>query len=85
MKLWVLYCDEGEDRLKLASSAGFALLTENSDVCQQILSQISKWEDLFSEMLMAENPEVQRRCLIGISNMIESSEKVASEIISVCF
>lgn len=78
-----MYCDEGEDRLKLASSAGFALLTEDPDVCARILTQLSKWQELFLELAMAENPEIQRRCLMGIANMIESSKKVASEIIAV--
>lgn len=85
LKLWVLYCDEGEDRLRLASSAGFALLTEDKDACQRVIDELKDWPDLFKELAMAENPEVQRRCLMAIANMVESSEKVASEIIAVCF
>ncbi|KAI1716556.1 myosin-binding striated muscle assembly central domain-containing protein [Ditylenchus destructor] len=82
VKLWVLYCAEGDERLKLASSAGFATLTEDPEVCQRILNEIKGWVEHFTELAMSENPEIQRRCLMGIANMVESSEKVASEIMA---
>ncbi|KAF7636608.1 TPR_REGION domain-containing protein [Meloidogyne graminicola] len=87
-KVWALYCDEGDtetDRLRLASTAGFALLTENKQYCERIIKEISSssWIPLFKEMAMAEKPELQRRGLIGIANMIENGcEKVASEIVA---
>jgi len=82
-KLWVLYCDEGKDRLRLASSAGFALLSEDPAFCRRILNEISAWSELFSELAMAEHPEVQRRCLMAIANMIEcGDEHVPSQIIA---
>lgn len=79
-----MYCAEGEDRLKLSASAAFALLTAEESVCRRIIEEIKSWPKLFCELAMSENSEVQYRCLIGIANMVESCEKVASEIIGVC-
>nr|CAD2137208.1 unnamed protein product [Meloidogyne enterolobii] len=85
-KVWALYCDEGDtetDRLRLASTAGFAILTEDKEYCSRIIKEISSksWVELFKEMAMAERPELQRRGLIGIANMVEyGGEMVASEI-----
>lgn len=84
LKLWALYCAEGEDRLRLASSGGFAILTRDKVACRRFIDEIKSWSELFVEICMSENPEVQRRCLIGIANMVESDEKVASELIAVC-
>ncbi|KAL3118992.1 hypothetical protein niasHT_003775 [Heterodera trifolii] len=80
-KVWLLYCAEGDDRLRLASSAGFALLSENPTFCERILQELSSWEELLTELAMSENPEVQRRCLIGIANLAEfGGERVASQL-----
>uniref|UniRef100_A0A914LY41 Uncharacterized protein n=2 Tax=Meloidogyne TaxID=189290 RepID=A0A914LY41_MELIC len=87
-KVWALYCDEGDtetDRLRLASTAGFAILTEDKQYCSRIIKEISSksWIELFKEMAMAERPELQRRSLIGIANMVEyGGEMVASEIMA---
>ena len=82
--MWLLYCDEGNDRLKLASSAGFAILSEDQQFCERILKELSNWPELFKNLAMAENAEVQRRCLIGIANMVEfGGEAVASQIMAV--
>lgn len=82
-KVWLLYCDEGNDRLKLASSAGFAILSEDQQFCERILKELSNWPELFKNLAMAENAEVQRRCLIGIANMVEfGGEAVASQIMA---
>uniref|UniRef100_A0A914MDV7 UNC-45/Cro1/She4 central domain-containing protein n=1 Tax=Meloidogyne incognita TaxID=6306 RepID=A0A914MDV7_MELIC len=87
-KVWALYCDEGDtetDRLRLASTAGFAILTEDKEYCSRIIKEISSksWIELFKEMAMAERPELQRRGLIGIANMVEyGGEMVASEIMA---
>ncbi|KAH7728119.1 UNC-4 protein5 protein [Aphelenchoides avenae] len=82
LKLWALYCAEGEDRLRLASSGGFAILTQDKVACRRFIDEIKSWSDLFMEICMSEDPEVQRRCLIGIANMVELDEKVASELIA---
>uniref|UniRef100_A0A7E4W9Q9 UNC45-central domain-containing protein n=1 Tax=Panagrellus redivivus TaxID=6233 RepID=A0A7E4W9Q9_PANRE len=82
LKMWFLYCNEGEDRLQLASSAGFAILTRDPDACLKIIENVKSWPEVMQDICMAENPEVQRRCLMGIANMVESSEKVASEIMA---
>uniref|UniRef100_A0A914HYB2 Metalloendopeptidase n=1 Tax=Globodera rostochiensis TaxID=31243 RepID=A0A914HYB2_GLORO len=82
-KVWVLYCAEGEDRLKLASSAGFALLSEDPTFCERILKELNSWEEFLMELAMSENHEVQRRCLIGVANIVEiGDERVASQIIA---
>lgn len=61
LKLWALYCDEGEDdRLKLSSSAGFALLTEDETVCKRFLDEFGSWPELFKEIIQAENPGTNR-------------------------
>jgi hypothetical protein len=83
--LWALYCDEGDDRLKLSASAGFALITEDDPACQRFLDEIGSWPDLFKEIIQAENPEVQRRCLMAIANIVEKSEANASRIMAVGF
>jgi hypothetical protein len=85
LKLWALYCDEGEDRLKLSSSAGFALLTEDGAACSRFLDEIGCWPELFKEIIQAENPEVQRRCIMAIANITEKSEANASKIMAVSF
>lgn len=85
LKLWVLYCGEENDRLAMASSAGFALLTNEKEACKRIIAEVKSWPDLFKDMAMSEHPEVQRRCLMGIANMVEADEKIAAEIIAVTF
>ncbi|CEF60967.1 Armadillo-like helical domain and Tetratricopeptide-like helical domain and Tetratricopeptide repeat-containing domain and Tetratricopeptide TPR2 repeat and Armadillo-type fold domain and Tetratricopeptide repeat and UNC-45/Ring assembly protein 3 family-containing protein [Strongyloides ratti] len=81
LKLWVLYCVEGDDdRLNLASSAGFAMFTNEKGTAKRILNEISSWEEVLKEMCYHENPEVQRRCMIGIANMIENDKDVANKI-----
>uniref|UniRef100_A0AC35UAV9 TPR_REGION domain-containing protein n=1 Tax=Rhabditophanes sp. KR3021 TaxID=114890 RepID=A0AC35UAV9_9BILA len=82
LKLWVLYCNEGDERLQMASSAGFAILTQDEAACRRILDEIKSWPEVFQEMCMEEDPEIQRRCLVGIANMVVSSEYVASEIMA---
>lgn len=67
----------------MASSGGFVMLTNDQEACKRILSEIKSWPELFQELAMAENPEVQRRCLMAIANMVESDEKVAAEIMAV--
>lgn len=58
-------------------------MTQDKVACRRFIDEIKSWSDLFMEICMSENPEVQRRCLIGIANMVESDEKVASELIAV--
>uniref|UniRef100_A0A914ZCE2 UNC-45/Cro1/She4 central domain-containing protein n=1 Tax=Panagrolaimus superbus TaxID=310955 RepID=A0A914ZCE2_9BILA len=83
LKLWFLYCSEEDERLALACSAGFAILTRDVNACKRIIEEVKSWPEVMKEISMAENPEVQRRVLMGIANMIESDEKVASEIVAV--
>jgi len=80
--LWALYCDEGTDRLKLSSSAGFALITEDETAAKRFLEEIGSWKELFIEIIQAENPEVQRRCIMAIANIVEKSEENASKIMA---
>uniref|UniRef100_A0AC34R7E1 UNC-45/Cro1/She4 central domain-containing protein n=1 Tax=Panagrolaimus sp. JU765 TaxID=591449 RepID=A0AC34R7E1_9BILA len=75
LKLWFLYSAEDDERLQLASSAGFALLTKDETACKRILEEVKSWTEVMKEIAMAENPEVQRRALMGIANMVESDEK----------
>uniref|UniRef100_A0A1I7RKR3 TPR_REGION domain-containing protein n=2 Tax=Bursaphelenchus xylophilus TaxID=6326 RepID=A0A1I7RKR3_BURXY len=82
IKLWALYCDEGEDRLQLASSAGFAMLTQDETAAKRFLDEISSWPELFVEMAQNENPEVQRRCIMGIANIVEHSESLAARVMA---
>ncbi|VDM43851.1 unnamed protein product [Toxocara canis] len=82
LKLWVLYAAEEDERLAMASSAGFAMLSESEQACKRIIEEIKSWPDVIKEICMAENNEVQRRGLIGVANMVESCEKVACEIIA---
>uniref|UniRef100_A0A0N5AQ81 Protein unc-45 homolog B n=1 Tax=Syphacia muris TaxID=451379 RepID=A0A0N5AQ81_9BILA len=82
LKLWFLYTVEEDERLAMASTAGFAILTEDPKVCQRIVDEFKSWPEVLGEICFREHPEVQRRGLLGIKNMILSSEKVASEIIS---
>uniref|UniRef100_A0A0N5BDT4 TPR_REGION domain-containing protein n=1 Tax=Strongyloides papillosus TaxID=174720 RepID=A0A0N5BDT4_STREA len=83
LKLWVLYCVEGEDdRLNLASSAGFAMFTSDEGVGMRILNEISSWEEVLKDMCYHENPEVQRRCMMGIANMLEGDKEVTNRIMS---
>lgn len=82
LKLWVLSANDENDRLAMASSAGFALLTQELETCKRILVEIKSWPEVFQEMAMSENPEIQRRCLMGIANMVEADEKIAAEIMA---
>lgn len=83
LKLWALYCDEGEERLQLASSAGFALLTEDEGAAKRFIDEISSWPELFVEIAQNEHPEVQRRGIMAIANIVEKSEKLAAKIMAV--
>ncbi|VDN01183.1 unnamed protein product [Thelazia callipaeda] len=82
LKLWVLYSAEKDERLALASSAGFAILTENAEACKRIIDEMKSWPEVLADICVSENVEIQRRGLIAIANMVQSSEKVASEIIA---
>lgn len=85
MKLWVLYSAEEDERLALASSAGFAILTESEEACKRIIDEMKTWPEVLNSICMSGNIEIQRRGLIGIANMVQSSEKVACEIVAVSF
>uniref|UniRef100_A0A158Q8D0 Protein unc-45 homolog B n=1 Tax=Elaeophora elaphi TaxID=1147741 RepID=A0A158Q8D0_9BILA len=80
LKLWVLYSAEEDERLAVASSAGFAILTESEEACKRIIDEIKSWPEVLNDICMSGNVEIQRRGLIGIANMVQSSEKVACEI-----
>uniref|UniRef100_F1KS65 Protein unc-45 A n=1 Tax=Ascaris suum TaxID=6253 RepID=F1KS65_ASCSU len=82
LKLWVLYAAEEDERLAMASSAGFAILTGDEQACRRIIDEIKSWPEVIKEICMAENNEIQRRGLMGVANMVESCEKVACEIIA---
>ncbi|CAI4222179.1 unnamed protein product [Auanema sp. JU1783] len=82
LKLWVLYSAEEDERLARASSAGFAILTEDEDCCTRVLQEIQSWVEVFKEICMHEDPEVQRRGIMGIANIMKSSEKNCSEIVA---
>ena len=83
LKVWALYCDEGDDRLRMSSSAGFALLTQDERACSRFLDELSSWRQLFIELVQAENAEVQRRCIMAIANIVEKSETLAARIMQV--
>ncbi|VDP24873.1 unnamed protein product [Onchocerca flexuosa] len=85
LKLWVLYSAEEDERLALASSAGFAILTESEEACKRIIDEMKSWPEILRDICMSENIEIQRRGLIGIANMVQSSEKVACEIVAIYF
>ena len=85
LKLWFLYCAEEDERLQLSASAAFAILTRDANACKRIIAEVKSWPEVMQEVAMAENPEVQKRVLMGIANMVEADEKVASEIIAVSF
>lgn len=79
----MLYSAEEDERLALASSAGFAILTESEEACKRIIDEMKSWPEVLQDICMSGNVEIQRRGLIGIANMVQSSEKVACEIIGV--
>ncbi|TKR96835.1 hypothetical protein L596_010797 [Steinernema carpocapsae] len=66
----------------MSASAAFSILTNTPEVCQRIIDEIGSWVEVIKEMCAQENPEIQRRCMQGISNMVASSEKVASAIMA---
>uniref|UniRef100_A0A1I7XFW3 UNC45-central domain-containing protein n=1 Tax=Heterorhabditis bacteriophora TaxID=37862 RepID=A0A1I7XFW3_HETBA len=82
VKLWVLYAAEEDERLARASSAGFAILTEDVEANKRILDEIKSWPEVFKEIAMHEDPEVQRRGLMGIANIMESDEKLCAEVVA---
>ncbi|VDM10517.1 unnamed protein product [Wuchereria bancrofti] len=82
LKLWVLYSTEEDERLALASSAGFAILTESEEACKRIIDEMKSWPEILKDICMSANIEVQRRGLIGIANMVQSSKKVACEVVA---
>ncbi|RCN29940.1 tetratricopeptide repeat protein [Ancylostoma caninum] len=82
LKLWVLYAAEEGERLARAASAAFAILTEDVDANRRILDEVKTWPDVFKEIAMHEDPEAQRRGLMGIANIMESDEKLCAEIVA---
>lgn len=69
--------------MKLSSSAGFAILTGEESACRRFLDEIGSWPTLFSEIIQSENPEIQRRCIMAIANIVEKSEDNASRVMAV--
>ncbi|PIO77194.1 tetratricopeptide repeat protein [Teladorsagia circumcincta] len=82
LKLWVLYAAEENERLSRAASAAFAILTEDVDANRRIFEELKSWPDVFKEIAMHEDPETQRRGLLGFANIMESDEKLCSEIVA---
>ncbi|CAI5445814.1 unnamed protein product [Caenorhabditis angaria] len=83
LKLWVLYSAEAEDeRLSRAASAAFAILSQDETACVRILDEIKSWPEVFKDIAMHEDPETQKRGLMGIANVMHSSEKLCSEIVA---
>uniref|UniRef100_A0A5S6R3A2 TPR_REGION domain-containing protein n=1 Tax=Trichuris muris TaxID=70415 RepID=A0A5S6R3A2_TRIMR len=81
LKLWVLYCNEDDERLVLSSVAGVALLTDDAQVCERITEEVSSWVSIFKEACMHAHEEVQRRSLLCLLNMMNSSYDVAAKIV----
>ncbi|CDW54075.1 UNC45 protein [Trichuris trichiura] len=85
LKLWVLYCNEEDERLVLSSVAGVALLTDDANVCQRIIEEanvhVPSWVTIFKEACMHANKEVQRRSLLCLLNMMNSCYDVAAKIV----
>lgn len=44
---------------------------------------MKSWPSVLKDICMAEHPEIQRRGMIAVANMIESSKEVASEVVAV--
>lgn len=82
LKLWVLYAAEENERLARAATAAFAVLTEDVDANRRIFEDIKSWPEVFKEIAMHEDPEAQRRGLMGIANIMESDEKLCSEVVA---
>ncbi|XGW02376.1 hypothetical protein V3C99_014424 [Haemonchus contortus] len=82
LKLWVLYAAEENERLARAAAAAFAMLTENVDANRRIFAEIKSWPEVFKKIAMHEDPEAQRRGLIGIANIMENDEKLCSEVVA---
>ncbi|KAK5975120.1 Protein unc-45 B [Trichostrongylus colubriformis] len=82
LKLWVLYAAEENERLARAAGAAFAILTEDVDANRRIFEEIKSWPEVFKEIAMHEDPEAQKRGLIGIANIMESDEKLCSEVVA---
>ncbi|KHJ93131.1 hypothetical protein OESDEN_06965 [Oesophagostomum dentatum] len=82
LKLWVLYAAEANERLARSASAAFAILTEDVDANRRIFDELKSWPDVFKEIAMHEDPEAQRRGLMGIANIMESDEKLCAEIVA---
>ncbi|KAK5964585.1 Protein unc-45 B [Trichostrongylus colubriformis] len=62
--------------------AAFAILTEDVDANRRIFEEIKSWPEVFKEIAMHEDPEAQRRGLLGIANIMESDEKLCSEVVA---
>ncbi|KFD55832.1 hypothetical protein M513_03271 [Trichuris suis] len=73
LKLWVLYCNEEDERLVLSSVAAVALLTDDA--------KVPSWVTIFKEACMHVNKEVQRRSLLCLLNMMNSCYDVAAKIV----
>ncbi|KAK6061899.1 hypothetical protein COOONC_00437, partial [Cooperia oncophora] len=82
LKLWVLYAAEENERLARAASAALAILTEDVDANRRIFKEIKSWPEVFKEIAMHEDPETQKQGLLGIANIMESDEKLCSEIVA---
>ncbi|VDO40269.1 unnamed protein product [Haemonchus placei] len=83
LKLWVLYAAEENERLARAAAAAFAMLTENVDADRRIFAEIESWPEVLKKIAMHEDSEAQRRGLIGVANIMESDEKLCSEVVAV--
>uniref|UniRef100_A0A0K0D7Q7 UNC45-central domain-containing protein n=1 Tax=Angiostrongylus cantonensis TaxID=6313 RepID=A0A0K0D7Q7_ANGCA len=82
LKLWVLYSAEEDVRLARCANAAFAILTQDVNACRRIFEEITSWPKILKEISMHEDAEAQERGLMAIANIMESDEKLCSEIIS---
>ncbi|VDM62304.1 unnamed protein product [Angiostrongylus costaricensis] len=82
LKLWVLYSAEEDVRLARCANAAFAILTQDVNACRRIFEEITSWPEILREISMHEDAEAQERGLMAIANIMESDEKLCSEIIS---
>ncbi|KJH40865.1 tetratricopeptide repeat protein [Dictyocaulus viviparus] len=82
LKLWVLYSAEEDVRLARSANAAFAILTQDVDASRRIFEEIRSWPELLKEICMHNDAESQQRGLMAIANIMESDEKLCSEIVA---
>ena len=79
VKLLVLFAGEEDPLLQRAATGALAILSSHEKICKKI-TEVKSWKEIFKQLLVCENQELQHRATYVVANMIENDGDIAKDL-----